>query len=361
MSRSSPGVTRNRAPSSPAARAQSTVRRCSSSLTHCLGRSAYCKNIALLKSRAARWPSTSSGISKKMPLPTAAHVVCSPSPLSARSTRPTSSNASKCPAISFGREPSSAARSSTVAEPARRSASCNSRRDASARARIPRGSVRTTSPAAFSSGMTSSYPSHHERKPLDGLDPDSLAGVSALVAAGPPQLALHPDLAERTARGDDLCFLADHGLCSRPRPPAPRQAQSPGELADLDPEPTEDREQVPRPRQEDEREHDRDGQRHARSISPDGRRRLPRARLHGEPSDFSGELFAVKTDSPGSSEAAVRFIPRPPQADDPGLDPVALPLPVETTIAAQANSPSTTQPTSVGSTSGQCCAPLLAA
>jgi low temperature requirement protein LtrA len=106
--------------------------------------------------------------------------------------------------------------------------------------------------------------SDDECQPVDALDPDGVAGVRALVAARPPQLALNPDLSERTARSDDGGFLADHRLCPGPRLPAPRQAQTPGEFAHLDRETTQDHGQVPGPRQEDQGQHDRDGQRHGR-------------------------------------------------------------------------------------------------
>src|SRR5437763_8172346 len=89
-----------------------------------------------------------------------------------------------------------------------------------------------------------------------------------LLAPSLPELALKPDLPERPAGPDDLGVLSDHCLRSRFRFPTPRQAQAPGELARLDRDTAEDREQAPGPGQEDESEHDRNCQRHRVSISP---------------------------------------------------------------------------------------------
>jgi hypothetical protein len=73
------------------------------------------------------------------------------------------------------------------------------------------------------------------------------------------------------------------------------------------------------------------------------------------PTDFIGELFAVKTDSAGLVGSCSQVQPATPLTTiDPGLTTIAPALPVQTTSAVQDNSPSTTQPTSVSSTPGQC-------
>jgi hypothetical protein len=73
------------------------------------------------------------------------------------------------------------------------------------------------------------------------------------------------------------------------------------------------------------------------------------------PTDLAGELFAVNTDSAGLVGACSQVHSATPlNAIDPGLATIALALPVQTTIAAQGNSPSRTQPTSISSTPGQC-------
>ncbi len=73
------------------------------------------------------------------------------------------------------------------------------------------------------------------------------------------------------------------------------------------------------------------------------------------PTDFAGELFAVKTDSDGLVEACVQIHPATPlDAIDPALATIAPALPVQTTITAQATAPSGTQPTSISNTAGQC-------
>src|SRR5438045_7264762 len=109
---------------------------------------------------------------------------------------------------------------------------------------------------------------HHKRQPVDAFDADALTDVCPLLAPSLPELALKPDLPERPAGRDDLGVLSDHRLRSRFRFPAPRQAQAPSELARLDRDTAEDREQAPGPGQEDESEHDRNCQRHRVSISP---------------------------------------------------------------------------------------------
>lgn len=74
-----------------------------------------------------------------------------------------------------------------------------------------------------------------------------------------------------------------------------------------------------------------------------------------DPTDFIGELFAVKTDSAGLVDACSQVHPATPLITiDPGLATIAPALPVQTATAAQGDSPSTTQPTSVSSTDGQC-------
>jgi len=73
------------------------------------------------------------------------------------------------------------------------------------------------------------------------------------------------------------------------------------------------------------------------------------------PTDFKSELFAVKTDGAGLVGTCSQVHPATPlEAIDPELDTIAPALPVQTTIAAQGNSPSRTQPTSISSTPGQC-------
>ena len=73
------------------------------------------------------------------------------------------------------------------------------------------------------------------------------------------------------------------------------------------------------------------------------------------PTDFTGELLAVKTDGAGEVGACSQVHPATPlMTIDPGLATVAPALPVQATIAVRADSPSTTRPTSVSSTPGQC-------
>jgi hypothetical protein len=73
------------------------------------------------------------------------------------------------------------------------------------------------------------------------------------------------------------------------------------------------------------------------------------------PTEYSGELLAVKTDGDGLVGACSQVHPATPlNTVDPGLATIAPALPVQRTTAAQADSPSTTQPTSIGSTEGQC-------
>jgi hypothetical protein len=69
----------------------------------------------------------------------------------------------------------------------------------------------------------------------------------------------------------------------------------------------------------------------------------------------SGELFAVKTDSAGLVGTCSQVQPASDlQPLDPGLATIAPALPVQTTLPAQDNSPSSTRPTSISSTPGQC-------
>jgi len=74
-----------------------------------------------------------------------------------------------------------------------------------------------------------------------------------------------------------------------------------------------------------------------------------------DPTDFSGELFAVKTDSAGLVGSCSQVHPATPLSEiDPRLATIAPALPVQTPTAAQGDSPSTTQPASISSTPGQC-------
>src|SRR5262249_58279429 len=88
--------------------------------------------------------------------------------------------------------------------------------------------------------------SHDEREPFDALDADALSGFRPLAAARLPQLAVHPDLAERVATRHHLRLFADHRLGPGLRLPAPGQPQAPGHLSRLDDEAAEGREQAPR-------------------------------------------------------------------------------------------------------------------
>jgi hypothetical protein len=73
------------------------------------------------------------------------------------------------------------------------------------------------------------------------------------------------------------------------------------------------------------------------------------------PTDFIGELFAVKTDSAGLVGSCSQVQPATPLTTvDPGLATIAPALPAQAGIAAQSGARSTTQPTSVSSTPGQC-------
>jgi hypothetical protein len=73
------------------------------------------------------------------------------------------------------------------------------------------------------------------------------------------------------------------------------------------------------------------------------------------PTDFTGELFAVKADSAGMVGACSQVAAATPLFTvDPGLATTAAALPVQTGTAAHGSSPSTTRPTAVSSTPGQC-------
>jgi hypothetical protein len=73
------------------------------------------------------------------------------------------------------------------------------------------------------------------------------------------------------------------------------------------------------------------------------------------PTDFSGELFDVKTDSAGLVGSCSQVQPATPLTSvDPGLATIAPALPVQATSAVQGDALSTTQPTSISSTPGQC-------
>ena len=71
--------------------------------------------------------------------------------------------------------------------------------------------------------------------------------------------------------------------------------------------------------------------------------------------DFTGELLAVKTDGAGLVGSCSQVNPATPLITiDPALATIAPALPVHATIAAQGDAPSSTQPTSISSTPGQC-------
>ncbi|TML13977.1 MAG: hypothetical protein E6G31_06535 [Actinobacteria bacterium] len=73
------------------------------------------------------------------------------------------------------------------------------------------------------------------------------------------------------------------------------------------------------------------------------------------PTDGKGELFGVKTDASGLVGACSQVHPATPlNAIDPGLDQIAPTLPVQTTVAAQGDSSSSTRATSITASSGQC-------
>ena len=68
---------------------------------------------------------------------------------------------------------------------------------------------------------------------------------------------------------------------------------------------------------------------------------------------FVGELLAVKTDSAGLVGTCSQVHPATPlDTLDPGLESVAPALSVDTSVAARADAPSTTRPTSVVKTAG---------
>lgn len=74
-----------------------------------------------------------------------------------------------------------------------------------------------------------------------------------------------------------------------------------------------------------------------------------------DPADFTGELLAVKTDSAGLVGSCSQVRPATPlMTIDPGLATIAPGLLLEGTVAVQGGASSTTQPTAVGSTPGQC-------
>ena len=77
------------------------------------------------------------------------------------------------------------------------------------------------------------------------------------------ELAVHADLAGRSARADDLGLEADHRFGTRLRAPAAGQPETPGELHDLNRDSADHHERIPGKRDE-EREDDRDEQRHRR-------------------------------------------------------------------------------------------------
>jgi hypothetical protein len=73
------------------------------------------------------------------------------------------------------------------------------------------------------------------------------------------------------------------------------------------------------------------------------------------PTNLRGELFAVRTDSSGLAGACGQVRPAESlDAVDPGLVPITVALPAQTTLAVQDASPGTTRPTSIGGTGGQC-------
>ena len=73
------------------------------------------------------------------------------------------------------------------------------------------------------------------------------------------------------------------------------------------------------------------------------------------PTDGKGELFGVKTDASGLVGACSQVHPATPlNAIDPGLDQIAPTLPVQTAVAAQGDSSSSTRATSITASSGQC-------
>ena len=73
------------------------------------------------------------------------------------------------------------------------------------------------------------------------------------------------------------------------------------------------------------------------------------------PYDLKGELFLVRTDSAGLVGACGQIHPATPlTVVDPGLAGFDTSFPVRTTIAAQADLPGTTQPTSVRTSGGGC-------
>jgi hypothetical protein len=77
--------------------------------------------------------------------------------------------------------------------------------------------------------------------------------------------------------------------------------------------------------------------------------------LTTNPTEYSGELLAVKTDGNGLVGSCSQVQPATPlNAVDPGLTTIAPGFPVHTATAVQADAPSTTRPTSVGFTAGQC-------
>jgi hypothetical protein len=73
------------------------------------------------------------------------------------------------------------------------------------------------------------------------------------------------------------------------------------------------------------------------------------------PVDFTGELFAVRTDSAGIAGACGESHPATPlETVDPGLVAVSPAFPVSMTMPAQGDLPATVQPTSIRSSGGQC-------
>jgi hypothetical protein len=73
------------------------------------------------------------------------------------------------------------------------------------------------------------------------------------------------------------------------------------------------------------------------------------------PTDLTGELLAVKTDSAGNVGACSQVQPATPLNPlDPGLATIAPGLAVQARSPAQGHLPTQTQPTSIGGTSGQC-------
>jgi len=103
------------------------------------------------------------------------------------------------------------------------------------------------------------YGDDNEGQAFEPLDADALSRVCSLRATSSPEFAANADLSAGMTWNDYLRHLPDHRFGSGLWSPASSQPEAPGELAHLDHDAPEDRDQTPWPGCEKQRENDRDG------------------------------------------------------------------------------------------------------